>query len=513
MSIDFSVPVEMRDGIRLSTILFVPKETGKFTTVLIRTPYSAKGYLTAVDALRNTGAFSIVLQDTRGRYDSEGHFTPFEEREDTIDTISWIKQQVWSNSRIIVLGPSYLGYVGLQVLDDEGDSIDAIFAPMTFSRPYDGLVYRNGVMNLHWALPWSIMTSTRVQSSLVRVNGTWPDNYEGELPGKVRSLGWPDHVWQQFLNPKASSDWQKDSVELTKPLKTRVCLVGGWYDFMLGATFSTYDDLLKAGGQIPDLILGPWGHNGYLQSLPGLGDFDFGKEGKGNAAADFMGLVQRSMEGAGQYIKAYILRRDEWKTLESWPPRSEQVETLALHLDEGHTLGLDPPQKEYVFDIPVDPSNPVPTIGGAVWEFPPHLEPGPADQSSLQGRQDVLRFFGESAESNYTILGPIAAELFVKFDDPVAHFTTKLLLEDADGKQRILQDGVLIVQGPLQDYTQIRVDMLAIGIQIEKTERIGLEVSWSNFPKYELLQTDGPSIQSARSTTGQPSFLEISVLK
>ncbi|MHA1957663.1 MAG: CocE/NonD family hydrolase, partial [Candidatus Thorarchaeota archaeon] len=297
MNMNFSLPVEMRDGIELSTILFTPVKDGTFTTVLIRTPYSAKGYLAAVDALRNVGSYAIVLQDTRGRYDSEGQFTPFKEKQDTLDTISWIKQQGWSNGRIIVMGPSYLGYVALQVLDDEGDSIDTIFAPMTFSRPYDGLVYRNGVLNLHWALPWSIMTSTRVQASLARVNGIWPDSYTGSLPEKVKSLGWPDHVWQQFLTPKATNDWLKDSVKISKPLRTRVCLIGGWYDFMLGATFSTFDDLQSAGGQPPDLILGPWGHNGYLQSLPGLGDFDFGKEGKANAAADFMSLVKRSIEG------------------------------------------------------------------------------------------------------------------------------------------------------------------------------------------------------------------------
>ncbi|MCK5238413.1 MAG: CocE/NonD family hydrolase [Candidatus Thorarchaeota archaeon] len=513
MKMNFALPVEMRDGIKLSTILYVPQESGNFTTVLIRTPYSAKGYLAAVDALRATGAYAIVLQDTRGRYDSEGLFTPFKEKEDTLDTISWIKKQDWSNGRFIAMGPSYLGYVALQVLDDEGDSIDAIFSPMTFTRPYDGLVYRNGVLHLHWALPWSIMTSTRVQSSLARVNGTWPENYSGALPDKVDSLGWPDHVWQQFLNPKATNDWLKDSVKISKPLKTRVCLVGGWFDFMLGATFSTFEDVMSAGGQPPDLILGPWGHNGYLQSLPGLGDFDFGKEGKANAAADFMGMVKRTVEGASQYIKAYILRKDEWITLDSWPPSEELVETQLLHLDTGFTLNLEPPKKESEFDIHVDPSNPVPTIGGAVWEFPPLLEPGPADQSQLSERRDVLRFFGEPATDSYTILGPITAKLWVTSESPETHFTTKMLLEDKDGNQRFLQDGIVSVKGRLEDYTQIRVDMLAIGIQIEKTERIGFEVSWSNFPKYELPQISGPSLQSVKSSVEQPSFFEISVLR
>ena len=88
MKANFSLPIEMRDGTKLSTILFIPSKSRTFITVLIRTPYSAKGYLGAVDALRKIGSYTIALQDTRGRYDSEGHFTPFKEKEDTIDTIS-----------------------------------------------------------------------------------------------------------------------------------------------------------------------------------------------------------------------------------------------------------------------------------------------------------------------------------------------------------------------------------------------------------------------------------------
>lgn len=513
MKANFSVPIEMRDGIKLSTIVYTPKESGSFPTVLIRTPYSAKNFLAAVDALKLIGGFVIVLQDTRGRYDSEGQFIPFKEKNDTLDTISWIKQQSWSNSRIIVVGPSYLGYVALQVLDEEGDSIDAIFAPMTFSRPYDGLVYRNGVMNLHWALPWSIMTSTHVQAPLTRVNGTWPENYTGAHQDKVSNLGWPGHVWEQFLEPKDTKDWMKYSINISKPLKARVCLIGGWYDFLLGATFKAFEDLTNVGGHPPDLILGPWGHNGYMQSLPGVGDFEFGTDGQGNAVTDFNEMMKRAREGAGQHIRAFILRSNEWKILESWPPSCDIAEVLTLYIDCGNTLNEDPPREDLEFGIPSDPSNPVPTIGGAVWEFPPFLEPGPADQSPLQERNDVLRFFGKPATHDYTILGSLSADIWVKHDSPMTHFTSKLLLEDQEGKQRILQDGIVSVEGPLSDYKQVQVDLLAIGIQIERTERIGLEISWSNFPKYELPQLDRPTLQTVKSSPKQPSFVRISILK
>jgi predicted acyl esterase len=168
---------------------------------------------------------------------------------------------------------------------------------------------------------------------------------------------------------------------------------------------------------------------------------------------------------------------------------------------------------ESTFDILVDPSNPVPTIGGAVWEFPPHLEPGPSDQSSLQERKDVLHFFSEPATSDYTMLGPVSALLWVKTESEETHFTTKLLLEDNDGKLRFLQDGILRVKGPTEGYSQILVDMLAIGIQVKNNERLGLEISWSNFPKYELPPIAVSTTQSVKSSNKEASYMEITILK
>jgi len=69
------------------------------------------------------------------------------------------------------------------------------------------------------------------------------------------------------------------------------------------------------------------------------------------------------------------------------------------------------------------------------------------------------------------------------------------------------------MNGPLEDFTKIDVDMLAIGIKIEKKERLGLEVSWSNFPKYEQPKSTGTWIQSVKSSATNPSFLEISIIR
>jgi hypothetical protein len=500
----------MRDGVELSAIIARPEEAGKFTCVLMRTPYNAKGFVQLADALLEQVPYAFVIQDTRGRYDSQGkRFIPLREKEDSLDTFAWIKKQAWSNGRIIIFGPSYLGYAGLQVLDDECDCIEAVFAPMTFTRPDDGMVYRSGVLQLHWALPWAIMTSTRTQASLKLINGSWPNAYRGSLENKVKQLGWPEHVWGKFLTPLDRKMWDNARIKFEKPLKSRACLVGGWYDFLLGGTLTSYEDLVAAGGIKPDLIIGGWGHNGYLQSLSGVGDFDLGERGRGQATRDFLDLINRSQSEANQLIRVYILRSDRWLELDVWPPTIAVEEKL--YLGCGYELLENPPDDEMEFGIPVNPSDPVPTIGGSVWEFPPHLEPGPADQSSLNARSDIIRFASPPLEESRTLLGPIHAHLWMSAPISHTHFTAKLTLITEE-KERIIQDGIASVDSSENDPTPIRIDLLSTGMEVKKGEKLGFHVSWSSFPKYALPDLNDPHVQSLFTSKLMPSHISISYL-
>jgi len=506
----FHQPVPMRDGVELSAIVTHPEKAGEYACVLMRTPYNAKVFVNLVEALLEKVPYAFVIQDTRGRYDSQGkRFIPLREKEDSLDTFAWIKKQPWSNGRVIVFGPSYLGYAALQVLDDECDCIDAVFAPMTFTRPDDGLVYRSGVLQLHWALPWAIMTSTRTQASLKLINGSWPEAYRGPLKEQVKQLGWPQHIWDKFLTPLESKMWEDARIHFKKPLKSRVCLIGGWYDFLLGGTLNSYEDLMAANGMKPDLILGGWGHNGYLQSLSGVGDFDLGERGRGHAMKDFLDLIERAKSESQQLIRAYILRADRWLKLDSWPPSSIVEEKLFLGC--GYDLLDKPPEEEMEFGIPVEPSDPVPTIGGSVWEFPPHLEPGPADQSSLNDRPDNIRFISPQTKESKTILGPIHAKLWVAAPADNTHFTAKLTLITEE-KERIIQDGIATIDSCKNDATSISIDLLATGLEIRKGERLGLHISWSNFPKYALPELNKPILQSVFVSDSMPSHVSLPFL-
>jgi len=509
----FSEPIIMRDGVKLSTIIIKPKDDITLPVFLIRTPYSAKKKYNIGKTLAEKLNSIFVLQDTRGRYDSEGDFNVLDEKNDTLDTINWIKKQSWFNGGLHIFGASYLGYVGLQVLDDDSANIHTMFAPMIFN-PSDS-IYRGGVLQLHWALPWSIMTSTKVQASLTYINDVWPAaydiTYQKDLKNAVKNLGWPDQIWKFFTIPTTDSTWDKFRIKSNKELSTKVCLVGGWFDFLLNGTFTTYDELMNRGGVKPDLIIGPWSHNGYLASQAGVRDWDFGKDGAGNFIQDLMSFIDRYKNNGNQMIKVFIQQANKWMDLDSWPPGN--VIEQRYYLQENQVLSDTRLTDELVeLSFKAEMNNPVPTLGGLVWESYEPVEPGPVDQSPLKQRDDILKFYTKEFDQNTTFLGLALVELWVKTIVPETHFTAKLVVVDSEGKERIFQDGILKVLGPLSNYKLITIDLIATGIEIKKGEQIGLEVSWSNFPKFALPPLTTNSLQKLALAKNMSSVLKLSKL-
>jgi putative CocE/NonD family hydrolase len=514
MKADFSVYVEMQDGVKLSTIIVQPETKGKYPVILLRLPYNAKNFYYAARKILEQFNFVAVIQDSRGRYDSEGTFKVLEEKEDTIDTIKWISKQEWFNKELHIFGASYLGYVGLQVLNEEGIKIKTIFAPTVLGDAKDA-IYRGDVLQYHWALCWSIMCSTRHQSSLKLVNSTWPEAYnlvlDNPVEDLVKILGWPDQIWKFFITNPDDKLWKKFDLEYSSNIDARICLVGAWYDFLLNSTLDTYDKLLRQGKVKADLIIGPWSHNGYLASQAGIESWDFGKDGKGNFVLDFAAFLEREKKDAEQFISVFILRANKWLQLESWPPAetNEQI----FYLTENNELASKPSDiKEKEYTINVNPKNPVPTLGGLVWESFAPIEPGPVNQKKLIERKDAIRFYSEPFDDKVTFLGKTIVELWVKTNAPETHFTAKLNVVEYDKSERIFQDGILRVKGPIKDYQKITIDLLATGIEIKKGEKISLEISWSNFPKYLLPNLKGSTSQNIIVSSKKPSCLKLNKL-
>ncbi|MCE7745155.1 MAG: CocE/NonD family hydrolase [Candidatus Heimdallarchaeota archaeon] len=513
--IEVSSKVKTRDGVNLATITVLPETREKIPAMLIRTPYSAEKKLGIAKTLVQEFNQGVVLQDCRGRFDSEGTFKVFLEKEDTLDTIAWIKQQNWFNGDLHIFGASYLGYVALEVLGLNEAPIKSVFAPTILGDIKDS-IHRGGVLQLHWALPWAIMTAKQKQRPWSEVGGSWPENYDITIKQSYKKaleiLGWPDHIWQLFTSGADNPIWNEISLSIGSAPLPKFCLVGAWYDFLLNATLSTYEWLTKKGNIQPDLIIGPWSHNGYLASQAGIESWEFGKAGKSNFIEDLRDFLLRVDQKSPQIIRTFILRSNKWMKLNSWPPENAIAEKRYLAMNNQLAKEI-PIVEEIELNIIADYSNPIPTLGGMLWESFDPITPGPADQSPLRNRKDILRFISKPLESDCCLLGPIKVILWVKTQTSEAHFTAKLNFIDTEDKEVIIQEGIQRVLGPLEDFQEITIDLLATGIALEENEKLSLEISWSNYPKYSLPQIKENINQSIALGKNMPSYVILPFIK
>ena len=513
--IEVSSNVKTRDGVNLATFTVLPETREKIPAMLIRTPYSAEKKLGIAKTLVQEFNQGVVLQDCRGRFDSKGTFKVFLEKEDTLDTIAWIKQQNWFNGDLHIFGASYLGYVALEVLGLNEAPIKSVFAPTILGDIKDS-IHRGGVLQLHWALPWAIMTAKQKQHPWSEVGGSWPENYDITIKQSYKKaleiLGWPDHIWQLFTSGAENPIWNEFSLSIGSSPLPKFRLIGAWYDFLLNSTLSTYEWLVKKGNIKPDLIIGPWSHNGYLSSQAGIESWEFGKAGKSNFIEDMRDFLIRVDQNAPQIIKVFILRSNKWLNLKSWPP--EKAITEKRYLAPNNQLSANNPNEEInELEITADHSNPVPTKGGMLWESFDPITPGPVDQSSLRSRKDILRFISKPLDHNYCLLGPIKVILWVKTKSLEAHFTAKLNFIDSEDKEIIIQEGIQRVSGSMEDFQKITIDLLAAGIALKKNEKLSLEISWSNYPKYSLPQINDPIKQSIAFGKAMPSCVVLTFIE
>jgi putative CocE/NonD family hydrolase len=160
--IEKNVMVPMRDGVRLATDVYRPAEGGPVPVLLSRLPYNKDQPVlmqAVIDASRVVQAgYAVVFQDCRGRFASEGEFTPIvHEANDGVDTVAWIARQPWSTGQIGTVGGSYLGFTQWLLAREQPEALRAMAPAITASDYYQapwrhtGGVFELG-MSLHWSL-------------------------------------------------------------------------------------------------------------------------------------------------------------------------------------------------------------------------------------------------------------------------------------------------------------------------------------------------------------------------
>ena len=502
-----------RDGVRLTANIFLPAEHAHVPTILIRTPYG-KG----TELIPNYQAFvdrgyAVVVQDVRGRYESEGTFEQLHhEPEDGDDTLNWIASQPWSNGKIGMIGGSYLGITQWKAALRNNPHLKAIFPVVSGDDDYGDRYYsRGGALKLGHRLEWMAENLKAPGYQLDFNRFIW------HLPlrtADVAATGRMSEAYQEAMkHPAFDSFWQAISTkEQLDKIRIPVFAVGGWYDNYVEGDLEAFAALRKSTG-LNHLIVGPWPHN--MSSK--FADADFGPDSSVPVRRLQLQWFDQWLTGkdtpvtSSAPIRYFLMGANKWREAREWPP--PETHPLVLYLDSnGHAntaagdgqlqrgLSARAAQDAYTYD----PRNPVPTRGGAVCCNPRVFPWGPLDQRTVESRSDVLVYTTRQLRRDLAIAGPVKVVLYVSTSARDTDFTAKLVDVFPDGRARILTDGMLRLRyrksieqseflppGKIQEIT---IDAGETGNVFLAGHQLRVEVSSSNFPKYDRNPNTGGSI-------------------
>ena len=415
VAVEQGIRVKMRDGVSLVADVYHPRASGKFPVLLQRTPYNRHD--AATGTLLASHGYVAVLQDARGRFDSEGEFYPFRyEGQDGYDTVEWAAGLEYSNGKVGMFGGSYVGATQMLASIARPPHLEAIFPYVTASEYYEGWTYQSGALMQWFASSW---TSGLTEDTLRRKAGTLsrPKQWVDQLPvesyrllalPEIASLApyyrdWIEHERQDeyWRSWKISDRYGQTSV---KGLHA-----GGWHDLFLKGSIENYlgmhkDAATSAAREGQRLLLGPWAHAG-TSSEGKIGDVVFGKAAVLDMNRTILQWFDYSLKGirneyaAGAPVRIFVMGENKWRDELEFPLARTRLTRYFLESEgkansasgTGALVTGPPKQNSRPESFEYDPSNPVPTIGGRLC-CGQGIPPGPFDQRPNDGRQDVLVF-------------------------------------------------------------------------------------------------------------------------
>ena len=506
--LQINVAVPMRDGVRLSANVFRPSASGRFPTILLRTPYDKGDALTPnYQSFLNHG-YAVVVQDVRGRYKSGGVFEPVnQEVNDGDDTLNWIAAQTWSDGGVGMYGGSYLGIAQWKAALTHNPHLKAIFPYVSGDDDYRDRFYSTGgAMKLGHRLLWL--------EENMRARGFQPPDFRRYifwLPERSADLevaGKPLDVWTSVANhPSYDKFWKAASVrEHLKDIHVPVYSVGGWYDNYAESDLDAWSILSKHNPE-DRIMIGPWAHV-FNTTFPGA---NFGKDSQVSLRPEQIAWFDRWLKGQEKPevkhpVRLFVMGIDQWRDEDSWP--LARARETKFYLSGGSLLDSKPEKHSEPDTFVYDPRNPVPTAGGAVCCNPAIFPWGPKDQRSVEKRKDVLVYSSAPLVADTEVTGPIKLVLHAASSAMDTDFTAKLVDVFPDGSARNLTDGILrvryreslenpVLMTPGTAY-KLTIDAGVTSNVFRAGHRIRLEVSSSNFPRFDRNPNTGGIVADAK---------------
>lgn len=506
-----NVPVRMRDGITLAANVFLPQRLGRYPVLVDRTPYGKSGGTKSEGVYFAQHGYAVVIEDTRGRYDSDGGWYAFShEADDGQATIVWAARQPWSNGKVVTIGASYNAMDQWLAATRDNPALVAMITGFCPSDLYRTGAYPGGAFKLGVFLPWSVATGRHVLGEEMGLID-WPEVVR-HLPVIMdgTAAGYEQVFYRDWLDhPARDAYWQALGWgSVFKKLNIPVFLYGGWYDLFQQGTIEDFLKIDHESGPAARagerLVEGPWGHGLYG---PKIGDVDFGKKIVVDLQAKELRwldhYVRGIANGAGldSRVDVYVMGRNKWELQPDWPPAGAEPVRYFLHssgeantLQGNGSLSLSPPGEEEPDRFEYNPANPVPAHGGG---NSPRLIPGiwgVMDQRPVEERRDVLVYTTPPLSQDMEAAGTIEVHLFASSSTRDTDWTAKLVDVAPDGFAMNLTDGILraryrdsfarpefLTPGRVYDF---KIEAGYTDDVFLEGHRIRLEISSSNFPTF-----------------------------
>jgi len=534
--IERDVMVSMRDGVRLATDVYRPDDDTKHPVLVNGHPYDNDHFLATHELLFSplVGAqrgYTVVVQEARGRAGSEGTWRPYgNEAQDAYDTVEWAAAQPWSDGNVGLYGACALGWTAIQGAVEAPPHLKAVFAYMTAINYHSGWTYSDGAFELGFQMSW--VWTILAHDTLSRLNLKPADLEQAQCKlaearvdiaqsGRHLPLidfpAFQDGVapyWREWLShPSYDEFWNNaDAVPRADRINVPVLHMSAWYDTCLKGHMDLHAALQRHGNpKVRDrhrLLLGPWDHSAYYNKRPTCaGQRDFGPSvmtGPDTLAPIAFQWFDHWLKGEGDgfmpesKIRYFQMGEEVWKETDSWPPAHTIVPYYLHSAGQANSrmgdgmLSTEPPGTESSDSYVYDPFDPVPTRGGRSMI---DVLPGIENQAEIEQRQDVLVYTTPRLAKPVAIAGRISVALYASSDAPDTDFTAKLVDVEPDGYCANIAEGLVRARyrhGCTQEefltpgeVTEYCIDLWDMAHTFRPNHRIRLEISSSNFPRFD----------------------------
>ena len=539
--------VPMRDGVRLSTDVYLPKDAnGPFPTIFWRTPYN---YNTLRDTRKEfvkkavERGYAFVIQNERGKFFSEGEWAILgHPRTDGYDALDWIAGQDWSNGKVGTIGCSSSAewQLALAAMDHPAH---AAMVPMASGAGIgrvgefyeQGNWYRGGVFQMLFAT-WlygvqntqrPTLPSDLSREDLERLSLYFdlaPEMPEVEWSEAIQHLPLveimenvegPKGIYAEFIarKPDDASWYEGGLYHDNEGWGVPALWLNSWYDVSIGPNLALYDHVrAMKDKQVADnqfLVIAPTAHCGFFSKDE---ETIVGERNFGDARLDYDEMVfgwfdfwlkdeDNGFIDETPRVRYFTMGDNAWQEADDWPPSKPKKTTYYLSSDTGANslygdgaLSTRKPGDAGVDRFHYDPQLPVPSLGGGVCCTGGAVTPGAFDQRKIEVRNDVLVYTSEPLDEKLEIAGPIEVTLFVSSSAKDTDFTLKLLDVEPDGTAWNLDETIQRARYregydrevfmEAGEVYELKLGPLVTSATFDAGHRIRVEVSSSNFPRF-----------------------------